>query len=122
MSFCFSQLTDPIVDVQIENALESAIEYHSYNLSCNVTGHADYIHWMKNNRHLDIDNRTVLSMDNKTLTFKPIEQSDTGVYECMAVNALSNMTSPSYRLTVYCKYYTTWHCVNWQFPFDLTCL
>uniref|UniRef100_UPI003AACB362 hemicentin-1-like n=1 Tax=Centroberyx gerrardi TaxID=166262 RepID=UPI003AACB362 len=90
-----------ITDVQIETPLRLAINGYSYMLSCNVTGPTEHVYWMKNGEPLYAEyNRTVLSMDNKTVTFNPVERNDTGYYSCMAVNAVGNMTSPPYKLLV----------------------
>ncbi len=80
-----------------------AIEGHSYKLTCNVIGPAEHFYWLKNGELLHEDNRTVFSMDNKTVTFNPVEYNDTGYYQCLALNAIWNMTSPSYKLLVNCE-------------------
>uniref|UniRef100_A0A3P8SNX7 Ig-like domain-containing protein n=1 Tax=Amphiprion percula TaxID=161767 RepID=A0A3P8SNX7_AMPPE len=77
-----------------------ATEGNSYNLTCNVTGPADHVYWMKNGELLHENNRTVFSMDNKTVSFIPLNHYDTGDYQCMAVNAVGNMTSPLHMLLV----------------------
>ncbi|XP_070691302.1 hemicentin-1-like [Pempheris klunzingeri] len=101
-STAFTRLTvtDPIIDVRVEKPMNLAIESHVYMLTCNVTGPAEHVYWMKNGKPLHEDNTTVVSMDNKTLTFDPLEHSDTGTYQCVAINAVWNMTSPSYELLV----------------------
>lgn len=93
-------VVDPIMDVHVEAPMNPAIEGNFYDLRCNVTGPAEHISWMNNGEPLHGDNRTVFSMDNKTLTFNPLEHIDTGNYQCMAINALWNMTSLPYMLLV----------------------
>uniref|UniRef100_A0AAQ5ZVB6 Ig-like domain-containing protein n=1 Tax=Amphiprion ocellaris TaxID=80972 RepID=A0AAQ5ZVB6_AMPOC len=78
----------------------TVVEGNSYNLTCNVTGPADHVYWMKNGELLHENNRTVFSMDNKTVSFIPLNHYDTGDYQCMAVNAVGNMTSPLHMLLV----------------------
>ncbi|XP_070767908.1 carcinoembryonic antigen-related cell adhesion molecule 1 [Enoplosus armatus] len=99
-STAYTMLTvvDPITDVQVETSTSPAIEGHFYMLKCNVTGPAEHVYWMKNYEPLHEDNRTVL--DNKTVTFNPLEHNNTGYYQCRAINAVGNMTSPPYKLVV----------------------
>ncbi|XP_056142091.1 carcinoembryonic antigen-related cell adhesion molecule 1 [Lampris incognitus] len=101
-SSAYKMLTvvEPIVNVQVEVALKPAIDGHSYMLHCNVTGTADYVYWMKDGGLLHVNKRIALSWDNKTVTFNPVENTDSGDYQCMAVNIASNMTSHSYNLLV----------------------
>ena len=73
-------------------------------LTCNVTGPVEHVYWMKNDKPLDTDNRTVINMDNKTVSFNPLERNDTGDYQCMAVNPVENKTSPAHMLLVNCEY------------------
>lgn len=82
--------------------MNPAIEGHLYMLTCNVTGPAEHVYWMKNGEPLHEDNRTVY-IDNNTVTFNPLEHNDTGNYQCKAINAVSNMTSPPYMLLVNCE-------------------
>uniref|UniRef100_A0AAQ5XBA3 Ig-like domain-containing protein n=1 Tax=Amphiprion ocellaris TaxID=80972 RepID=A0AAQ5XBA3_AMPOC len=101
---CFASFSDPIENVQVEAPDNLATEGNSYNLTCNVTGPADHVYWMKNGELLHENNRTVFSMDNKTVSFIPLNHYDTGDYQCMAVNAVGNMTSPLHMLLVNCEY------------------
>lgn len=99
----FALFSDPITDVQIEASMNLAIEGHYYNLTCNVTGPADHVYWMKNDEPLHEDNSTVISKDNMTVSFNPLAYNDTGDYKCMAINAVENMTSLPYMLLVNCE-------------------
>lgn len=83
--------------------MDPVIEGHFYNLTCNVTGPAEHVYWMKNGEPLHEDNRTVYYMDNKTVTFNPLIYNDTGNYQCMAINSIWNMTSAPYNLLVNCE-------------------
>lgn len=80
--------------------MNSAIEGQSYKLTCNVTGLAEYVYWMKNGEPLHEDKRIVFYMDNRTVTFNPREQNDSGNYQCMAINAVSNMTSHGHQINM----------------------
>ncbi|GAA6229631.1 carcinoembryonic antigen-related cell adhesion molecule 5-like [Lates japonicus] len=93
-------VVDPIEDVQVETTMNPPKEGYPYMLTCNVTGPAEYIYWMKDGMKLHKDNRTVFNMDNKTVTFNPLKRNDTGYYKCMAMNAVGNMTSPPHKLLV----------------------
>ncbi|KAM4600710.1 carcinoembryonic antigen-related cell adhesion molecule 1 [Polymixia lowei] len=94
-------VVDPIIYIGIEMPSNHAIAGHSYMLTCNVTGPADYVYWMKNSGPLYADNQTIFSMDNKTVMFSPVTKNDSGYYQCKGVNAVSNMTSLPYVLLVY---------------------
>ncbi|KAM6909628.1 carcinoembryonic antigen-related cell adhesion molecule 1 [Xenentodon cancila] len=93
-------VVDPIEDVQVESQMNPAIEGDSYNLTCNVTGPADHVYWMKDEQDLKMDNRTLFYMDNKTVMFTPLNRHDAGNYQCMALNADGNMTSPAFNFLV----------------------
>ncbi|XP_039661098.1 carcinoembryonic antigen-related cell adhesion molecule 5-like isoform X4 [Perca fluviatilis] len=103
ISTAYTMLTvfDHLKHVHIETPMTPAIAGNSYNLICNVSGPAGDVYWMKNGEPLHEDNRTVFSMDKKTITFNPLGQHDTGLYQCMTINAGWNMTSTPYMLIVY---------------------
>lgn len=93
----------PHKDVQIDTPTSLALEDSSYELTCSVSGSFDHIYWMKNWEKLHPDNGTFFSMDNKTVTFMPVDRYDTGKYKCMAINAIGSVTSAAYMLHVNCK-------------------
>lgn len=95
--------SDSIIDVQVQASMDYAIESNFYMLKCNVTGPAEHVNWMKNGEPLQEDNRTAINMANATVTFNPLETTDTGYYQCMAINAFDNKTSPPYKLLVNCE-------------------
>lgn len=72
-------------------------------LTCTVTGPVDYVYWMMNGQLLPGDNTTEFVMNN-TISFKPVYHNDTGIYQCVAMNAADNVTSPPYMLVVICEY------------------
>ncbi|XP_035528094.1 carcinoembryonic antigen-related cell adhesion molecule 1 [Morone saxatilis] len=100
-STAYTMLTviDPIM-VHVKAPMNPPIEGHFYNLTCNVTGPTEHIYWLKNDEPLHENNRTVFYMNNKTVTFNPLEQTDTGNYQCMAVNTVWSMTSSPFHLLV----------------------
>uniref|UniRef100_A0A3B3DPQ1 Ig-like domain-containing protein n=1 Tax=Oryzias melastigma TaxID=30732 RepID=A0A3B3DPQ1_ORYME len=79
----FAEFSDPIV-----------------NLTCEVTGDVDEIHWMTEQGELEEDNTTMFHMDNKTVKFVSVDHDDAGTYHCTAVNVFGNMTSRAYNLVV----------------------
>ncbi|XP_027143022.1 carcinoembryonic antigen-related cell adhesion molecule 1 [Larimichthys crocea] len=91
---------DPIVDAQIVAPMIPAIEGQFYNLTCNVTGPAEHVYWMKNSEPLQEDNTTAFYMDNRTVTFNPLQRNNTGSYECTAINTVWKMSSPPHELIV----------------------
>ncbi|XP_034466361.1 carcinoembryonic antigen-related cell adhesion molecule 1 [Hippoglossus hippoglossus] len=93
-------VVDPITDVQVEAPMDPPKEGHSYTLTCNVTGPADHVYWMKNGSVLHVDSGYAFHMNNKTLSFDSLYRNDTGYYKCIALNAVGNMTSPPHKLIV----------------------
>ncbi|XDV40081.1 hypothetical protein PO909_009230 [Leuciscus waleckii] len=90
---------DPISEVAV-NPSGSPVEHMPFNLSCNVVGPVDSIRWMKNNMYLYADNTITFFNGNSTLSFKKLTLSDDGLYQCAASNAVSNISSQPYNLTV----------------------
>ncbi|KAM6935828.1 cell adhesion molecule CEACAM5-like [Lycodopsis pacificus] len=101
-STAYTMLTvlNPPKNVHVEASMNPATEGYSYKLTCNATGTVKHVYWMKNGEPLREDNTTVFSSDNKTVTFNPLKHNDTGQYQCVAINALWNLTSPPYMLLV----------------------
>ncbi|XP_056299725.1 carcinoembryonic antigen-related cell adhesion molecule 1 [Pseudoliparis swirei] len=87
-----------VFDLQVESPMHPAIEDHFYKLTCK-SGPAEKVYWKKDGQPLR-EGTTDSYFDNKTLTFNPLKQNDTGLYECIAVNPLWNMTSLPYMLLV----------------------
>ncbi len=80
------------------------VEGMAFNLSCNVVGPVDSIHWMKNGEYLNADDTITFFNNNSILSFYQTDLSDDGPYQCAASNAVSNMTSQAYNLMVNCEY------------------
>lgn len=99
----FAVFSDPIVNVTITTNKIPVIENELHELTCEVTGDVDEIHWMAKWAELKEDNTTVFHMNNKTVTFIPVDIDDAGTYHCTAVNVFGNMTSRAYNLVVNCK-------------------
>lgn len=123
MTVVFVLFADQIENVEVKAPMMPAIEGYSYNLTCNVTGPAEYIYWMKNGEILHDENRTVFYMENKTLHLSMVERYDNGNYCCMAINAFGNKASPAYNLIINCEYIrmyrmyaTKWFNVNGASP------
>uniref|UniRef100_A0A3P9LP04 Ig-like domain-containing protein n=1 Tax=Oryzias latipes TaxID=8090 RepID=A0A3P9LP04_ORYLA len=90
---------EPIANVQVQ-PMNSAVEGRSYNLTCGATGPVDGVYWMKDSKPLQAGSRIIFLMNNKTVSFMPADRSDMGNYQCVASNAVENMTSNPYILTV----------------------
>lgn len=86
-------VVDPITDVRVETPNYPPKDGYSYELTCNVTGPPDYVIWQRNDSSSFLRN-------NETLSFKPLYRNDTGYYQCTAVNAVGNMSSPPHELVV----------------------
>nr|XP_057909090.1 carcinoembryonic antigen-related cell adhesion molecule 5-like [Doryrhamphus excisus] len=91
---------DKLKDIDIEAPMKAAIEGYSFTLTCNVSGPAHQVVWMKNGLNLTTESRIMLSMDNITVTFDPLHRNDSGLYNCLAMNPVESMASPSHLLLV----------------------
>ncbi|CAL8359468.1 unnamed protein product [Arctogadus glacialis] len=105
-STAYTMLTvyDPITDVQIKGNSTSAMQDLAFTLTCDATGVVEHVHWMKDGEALHAGSNTTMS--NHMLNFQSVQQQDNGNYQCAATNAVSNMTSPEYRLHVIFGPYT----------------
>ncbi|KAJ8289836.1 hypothetical protein GJAV_G00005890 [Gymnothorax javanicus] len=90
----------PITSVQVISEEELPIDYTAVTLMCKVNGKVSFIQWLRDGLPVSPDNRTVFSSDNSTVTFTSVRRSDDGIYQCEALNALSNGTSPEYHMLV----------------------
>ncbi|KAM8847150.1 carcinoembryonic antigen-related cell adhesion molecule 1 [Synchiropus picturatus] len=90
----------PISAVMVNDAGALAIHTKSFTLTCEVNGLFHQVVWWKDGDVISADNTTGFGTDNKTMTLNPVQLSDGGDYQCWAANAVSNMTSGSYRLMV----------------------
>ncbi|XP_055780472.1 carcinoembryonic antigen-related cell adhesion molecule 1-like [Salvelinus fontinalis] len=102
------KIVEPISAVTLNRDGKPPILDQSVTLRCEVTGPVDYIHWLMNGQLISLNNRTFFSTDNKTMVINPIQLSDSGEYLCEAFNAVSNLTSMTYKLVVNCEYYKSW--------------
>uniref|UniRef100_A0A4W5RRJ4 Ig-like domain-containing protein n=1 Tax=Hucho hucho TaxID=62062 RepID=A0A4W5RRJ4_9TELE len=93
-------VVEPVTMTMVKAMGSQPILNQTFSLTCETTGTIYSIHWMRNGWPLSADNRVDFSMDNSTLTFNTVQNSDNGDYQCSAYNPLSNMNSPEYRLIV----------------------
>ncbi|TRY95588.1 hypothetical protein DNTS_018370 [Danionella cerebrum] len=93
------QVIDPVSAVAV-NSSGNLVEDMPFNLTCNAVGPVDSIQWLKDGVHLDPIHGITFSSDNTTLYFSHLIQSDDGLYQCTASNAVSSMTSKAYTLLV----------------------
>ncbi|XP_055359198.1 hemicentin-1-like [Betta splendens] len=89
---------DPLTAINLFPDKEPAIVDKSFSLYCNVTGPVESFQWWRNGQLISQSNTTIVS--NNTLTFNPVLQSDNGLYECQATNAVSNVTSRPFAVKV----------------------
>ncbi|XP_028326266.1 carcinoembryonic antigen-related cell adhesion molecule 1 [Gouania willdenowi] len=95
----FISAIDPITSVEI-TVTEPAILHDSFTQHCAVSGPNETIQWFKNGSLVYADNTTEFGPNNKTLTFNPVQHSHSGDYQCLASNAVSEMTSNSHTVHV----------------------
>ncbi|KAF4088389.1 hypothetical protein AMELA_G00082400 [Ameiurus melas] len=93
-------IIDPISTAPLVFASEPPIINNSFALTCDITGPLDSVYWIKDGVYVFPDSRLSLSNQNKTLTFNQLTLSDDGKYQCVASNAVSNVTSMAYYLIV----------------------
>lgn len=86
----------------VKNTGGPAILHKSLTLLCQVTGPVQNIQWWKDDQLIS-PNSNATSADNRTLTFNAVQRSDDGKYVCKAFNAVSNMSSSLFQVTVHCK-------------------
>ncbi|XP_052000699.1 carcinoembryonic antigen-related cell adhesion molecule 2-like [Xyrauchen texanus] len=67
-------------------------------LFCNVDGHYNSLHWLRNYQTFQASNRVTISVDNTTVNFKPLQTADNGIYQCVATNIFKQHISQPYRL------------------------
>ncbi|XP_052345997.1 hemicentin-1-like isoform X4 [Oncorhynchus keta] len=94
------KIVEPISAVSLNRDGKPPILDQSFTLRCEVTEPVDYIHWLMNGQLISLNNRTLFSTGNKTMVINPIQFSDNGEYLCEAFNAVSNLTSMTYKLVV----------------------
>ncbi|XP_038848692.1 carcinoembryonic antigen-related cell adhesion molecule 5-like [Salvelinus namaycush] len=93
------KIVEPISAVSLNRDGNLPILDQSFTLRCEVTGPVDYIHWLMNGQLISL-NRTFFSTGNNTMVINPIQLSDSEEYLCEAFNAVSNLTSMTYKLVV----------------------
>ncbi|KAK6469734.1 carcinoembryonic antigen-related cell adhesion molecule 1-like [Huso huso] len=81
---------------------EQPIENQALNLTCEVLGSKTVSSrlWLKDGQPLSTSDRITLSVDNSTVSFNPVLQSDNGEYQCKAKNPVIEVASPGYILEV----------------------
>ncbi|XP_041081642.1 carcinoembryonic antigen-related cell adhesion molecule 1-like, partial [Polyodon spathula] len=94
--------TEPITNVNVKPCLAQPIANQTLNLTCEVLGSQTISSrlWLKDGQPLSTSDRITLSVDNSTVSFNPVLQSDKGTYQCKAENPVSEVTSAGYRLEV----------------------
>ncbi|XP_067259855.1 carcinoembryonic antigen-related cell adhesion molecule 1 isoform X1 [Chanodichthys erythropterus] len=90
----------PVSHVIVNVGNQSPIFNQPFTLTCAASGDVEHIHWMKNGMLLYPENGITFSIDNSALTFQNLSLNDDGHYQCVASNAVSNMTSQAYDLMV----------------------
>lgn len=96
--------SEKINHVHIEVPMHPPVEGYSYMMTCNVSGPADQVLWLKNGQPLITDARVVMSMDNRTVTLNELHRNDSGQYHCWAINPAQQLPSPPHLLIVNCEY------------------
>ncbi|KAK6469882.1 carcinoembryonic antigen-related cell adhesion molecule 5-like [Huso huso] len=91
-----------ITNVNVKPSLAQPIANQALKLTCEVLGSQTVSSrlWMKDSQPLSTSDRITLSVDNSTVSFNPVLQSDNGEYQCKASNPVSEVTSAGYRLEV----------------------
>uniref|UniRef100_A0A8C2PVA9 CEA cell adhesion molecule 1 n=1 Tax=Cyprinus carpio TaxID=7962 RepID=A0A8C2PVA9_CYPCA len=72
----------------------------SFQLTCNVKGPYNTLHWLRNNQNFLPSGSVIFSANNTSVTFKTLQTADEGRYQCVASNALKQYISHPYDLVV----------------------
>ncbi|KTF95751.1 hypothetical protein cypCar_00039329 [Cyprinus carpio] len=72
----------------------------SFQLTCNVKGPYNTLHWLRNNQNFLPSDSVIFSANNTSVTFKTLQTADEGRYQCVASNALKQYISHPYDLVV----------------------
>ncbi|XP_051920948.1 carcinoembryonic antigen-related cell adhesion molecule 5-like [Hippocampus zosterae] len=91
---------EKIKHVHIEVPVHPPVEGYSYMMTCNVSGPADQVLWLKDGQPLITDARVMMSMDNRTVTLDELHRNDSGQYHCRAINPAQQLPSPPHPLIV----------------------
>lgn len=75
----------------------------SFQLTCNVKGPYNTLHWLRNNQNFLPSDSVIFSANNTSVTFKTLQTADEGRYQCVASNALKQYISHPYDLVVICE-------------------
>ncbi|XP_067831362.1 carcinoembryonic antigen-related cell adhesion molecule 5-like [Heptranchias perlo] len=93
---------EPVSKPEITVDVLHPIEHNdTVTLTCNVTGDVSFLEWIKNNQHIQIDERIKISPDNTTMTVTSVNRSDSGTYRCNARSPANNETSDPFRITIW---------------------
>lgn len=93
----------PVSNVMVNRNNQQPIVNQSFTLTCTASGDVEHIWWMKNGTNLDSNNRINFTDNHSVLNFNTLTLSDNGHYQCVASNAVNNMTSQAYDLKVFCE-------------------
>ncbi|XP_059423650.1 carcinoembryonic antigen-related cell adhesion molecule 1 isoform X1 [Carassius carassius] len=91
---------EAIVTVDITSNNPIPLASQSLQLTCNVKGAYNRLHWLRNNQYFQPSDRVKFSADNTTVTFKALQTADDGRYQCVASNAVRPHFSQPYDLAV----------------------
>ncbi|KAI2655339.1 Hemicentin-1 [Labeo rohita] len=91
----------PVSNVMVNRNNQQPIVNQSFTLTCTASGDVEHIWWMKNGTNLDSNNRINFTDNHSVLNFNTLTLSDNGHYQCVASNAVNNMTSQAYDLKVF---------------------
>ncbi|XP_063073529.1 carcinoembryonic antigen-related cell adhesion molecule 5-like [Engraulis encrasicolus] len=92
------QVNDPIAVRPV--TLTNSVLGSSYTLICDGASQNSLIRWTKNGKPLSTSDRVHLGDNDATLTFKPLQQSDSGVYACNATDQGKVIPGVPYELNV----------------------
>uniref|UniRef100_A0A4W3GWG2 Ig-like domain-containing protein n=1 Tax=Callorhinchus milii TaxID=7868 RepID=A0A4W3GWG2_CALMI len=94
-------LTESVSNIVVTPNVTQSVEYNdTVGLTCTASGTDVSYQWLKDNKTISSDNRTVLSVDNKPLTIAAVLRADSGNYTHWDNNTVSNDTSHPFYLNV----------------------
>ena len=91
--FVFVSIAAPIISTSLEKMLEYP-RTQAAILHCDAEGDPEpTFDWTKNGVRMGSTERLIFKSGNRFLVIHPLEQTDTGRYECTATNIVANATT-----------------------------
>ncbi|XP_052635454.1 carcinoembryonic antigen-related cell adhesion molecule 2-like [Harpia harpyja] len=78
-------------------------ENDTVSLTCRSPPGTETVAWLRDGAVVSAGGRLSLSLDNRTLTVRPVQRGDAGAYTCQVSNAISTNRSDDVNVTILCE-------------------